>query len=141
MISHDNGYELDHMTFILVPKRGEEVQVNAWNWRPTLHLLQVENLITEQYCVLLGANGCGGQVGAELASRIAAVIERKLLGMKPGERLLADLTITAKPKVPQIFSPDANPTDIDEIDLYSATYEWLVTFKEFCKVSGGFKVL
>jgi hypothetical protein len=74
------------MTFILVPKRGEEVQVNAWNWRPTLQLLKSENLITERHGELLGAQGCGGQVGAELARRIADVIESKLVGMKPGER-------------------------------------------------------
>ncbi len=36
------------MTFILVPEQGEDVQVNAWNWRPTLELLRAEGLLTEE---------------------------------------------------------------------------------------------
>ena len=41
---------------------------------------------------------------AALAVRIADVLERKLAGMNPGERVRADLTVTALPKVPQRFN-------------------------------------
>jgi hypothetical protein len=61
------------MSFILVAKQGSEVQVNGWNWRPTLELLVREHLL-------------------------------------------------------------------DRDDLYSATYEWLVTFRDFCRQSDGFDV-
>ena len=36
------------MTFILTPKQGEDVQVNGWNWRPTLELIRAEGLLTEE---------------------------------------------------------------------------------------------
>ena len=128
------------MTFILVPKQGEDVQVNAWNWRPTLELLRAENLLTDEDYERLAANECGGHVDAALAYRIADVVESKLAAMDPGERLRADLSITATPKVLQAFSPETKPDDVDTINLYSATYEWLVTFKDFCKRSEGFEV-
>jgi len=30
--------------------------------------------------------------------------------------------------------------DVDAKEAYSATYEWLVMFRDFCRTSGGFKV-
>ena len=33
-----------------------------------------------------------------------------------------------------------NADDIDVVNLYSASYEWLVTFKDFCRRSEGFEV-
>ena len=128
------------MTFILTPKQGEDVQVNGWNWRPTLELIRAEGLLTEENYERMGANASGGKVDAALAVRIADVLERKLAGMNPGERVRADLTVTALPKVPQRFNPDMNADDIDVVNLYSASYEWLVTFKDFCRRSEGFEV-
>jgi hypothetical protein len=128
------------MTFILIPKQGEDVQVNAWNWRPTLELLRAENLLTEENYERLAAQGCRGSVDAVLAHRIADVIERKLATMKPGERIRADLSVTAIPKEPQVFQPKTKADDIDINNLYSATYDWLTTFKEFCRRSEGFEV-
>jgi hypothetical protein len=43
------------MSFILVPKHGDDVQVNAWNWRPTLELLLREGLISEELHDRMGA--------------------------------------------------------------------------------------
>jgi len=128
------------MSFILVPKHGDDVQVNGWNWRPTLELLRSENLINAESYERMAAQGCGGQVDAALAFRIAEVIERKLAVMKSGERILADLTVTARPKKEVIITPETKPHEIDNIDLYSASYEWLVRFRDFCRRSGGFVV-
>jgi len=89
---------------------------------------------------LLGLNGCGARVDADLANQIAAAIENKLSTMAPGDRMRADLTVTSVPKAPQVFRPSTQPGDIDDNELYSATYEWLVTFKDFCKRCGGFMV-
>ena len=52
----------------------------------------------------------------------------------------ADLSVTSVPKAPQVFNPDTQASDIDVTELYSATYEWLVTFKDFCKRCDGFMV-
>jgi hypothetical protein len=128
------------VTFILVPKNGDDIQVNAWNWRPTLELLRAEGLISEEQYTLMGANGCGGQVDAALACRIADVVEKRLLSMKPGERMRADLSITDAPKVRVVFTPDTKPDEIETNELYSATYRWLESFKDFCRESSGFKV-
>jgi hypothetical protein len=60
--------------------------------------------------------------------------------MHVGERILADLTITNRPKKNWVITPDTKTGDIDANDVYSASYEWLVEFCAFCKASGGFKV-
>ena len=129
------------MSFILVPTHGDDVQVNAWNWRPTLELLLKEGLIGEELYDRMGAQGAGGEVDAELAQRIAAAIGRTLKGMKPGKRILADLTVADRPKSKWVIEPKTQPDEIDVNDIYSATYEWLVKFAEFCRSSGGFEVL
>jgi hypothetical protein len=128
------------MSFILIPNQGDDVQVNAWNWRPTLEFLRAQNIITTDHAELLGCNGCGAHVDANMANRIAAAVENKLSTIAPGDRMRVDLTVTSNPKVPQVWEPDTKPDDIDVTNLYSATYEWLVTFKDFCKRCGGFMV-
>jgi hypothetical protein len=60
--------------------------------------------------------------------------------MAPGQRLRADLTITAEPKRKVVFTPSSKVEDFDANELYSATYEWLVMFRDFCRTSAGFKV-
>jgi hypothetical protein len=129
------------MSFILVPHHGEEVQINAWNWRPTLEILRVENLVDDEALELLGCNGCGATVDDELAQRIAAALTRRLAGMRPGERVRGDLSITAEPKPRMVFKPGMAPDEIDPVELYSAQYEWLVQFRDFCERSGGFEVV
>jgi hypothetical protein len=129
------------MAFILVPKHGEDVRINAWNWRPTLELLRAEGIITADDYERMGAHGCGGQADAELALRIAEVIDRRLSTMGPKERMRADLTITAAEKQRVAISPVTKVDDVDVNEAYSATYEWLVIFRDFCRTSGGFEIL
>jgi hypothetical protein len=130
------------MSFILVPSEGEDLQVNAWNWRPTLKFLFVAGVITENDYELLGCQGSGGRVNAEKADQIANAVTQKLASMNPGERMLADLSVSSEPKKKVVFSPDTNVKDmIDTNDLYSTTLEWLQTFAAFCRRSGGFHVM
>jgi len=68
---------------------------------------------------------------------MAVAVERKLQSMRPGERIRGDLSVTGTPKKAAEFH---KPASIDTVDLYSATYEWLVQFKDFCEHCGGFKV-
>jgi len=129
------------MSFILVLSQGEDLQVNAWNWRSTLELLLAANVITEDDHERMGAQGCSGKVDAEKASRIADVIVQKLMSMKPGERMLANLSVSKAPKRLAVFEPNMNVEDIDLNELYSASYEWLEAFAKFCRGSGGFEVM
>lgn len=121
------------MSFILVPKVGSDIQINGWNWRPTLLLISDAGLLTVEEYERMGANGCGGIVDAEKAKKIATVIETQLARMKSAERMCADRTLTALPQ----------PLDLrsDPNELYSASYEWLSQFHAFCLSSGGFEVV
>ena len=128
------------MSFILVPRDGDGVQVNAWNWRPTLELLRSEGLIDSETYEQMGAHSCGGGVNDALAYRIADFLEHRLAKMQPGERMRADLSLTDEPKSALVISPETRVEDINANEVYSATYEWLMTFQEFCRRSGGFEV-
>jgi hypothetical protein len=125
------------MSFILVPRQGDVVQVNAWNWRPTIEFLRVEGVIDDETSELLTLNGRGAQADADLARRMAIAVEHKLQSMRPGERIRGDLSMTDAPKKVAEFH---KPESIDTVDLYSASYEWLVQFRDFCERCGGFKV-
>ena len=76
-----------------------------------------------------------------MALRRAAVIERKLAVMQPGQRMLADLSVTSSPRKKVIFTAETKPEEIDSNDLYSATCKWLEIFRDSCKRSGGFEVM
>jgi hypothetical protein len=118
------------MSFILVPNQGcREIKINGWNWRPTLVLIRSRGLIDQDMFERMGTNGCEGRVDAITADRISKVIEAQLNEMKPGERMLLDLSVTSDPK------PDPSP------GIYSAEYKWLRIFAHFCRRSGGFLVL
>jgi hypothetical protein len=128
------------MSFILVSQKGEDLQVNAWNWRPTLMLLRAVEALTNEDYERMGAHGCGGIVDKAKAEQIADVVTQQLRSMKPGERMRANLSVTKETKKPAVISTNATD-DIDVNELYSATYEWLEVFAQFCRTSGGFKVL
>lgn len=128
------------MSFILIPTRGEDIQVNAWNWKPTLELLRAANLINDDMHERLGIHAAGGNVNAESTCKIADFLDAQLAAMKPGDRIRADLQISSTPKEPVLFTPGMKMEDIDAFELYSATYDWLVMFRDFCRRSDGFRV-
>ena len=129
------------MSFILVPLKGEDLVVNAWNWRPTLELLFAAGVITEDDYEVLGCQGCGARVNEDNARRIADTVTRKLESMNPGQRMLADLSVSCEAKQRTVFNPDDNDKEVDTNELYSTTFEWLHTFVRFCERSGGFRVM
>lgn len=128
------------MSFILVPSNGGDVQVNAWNWRPTILLLRHANLIGDEQHQLLGLQGCGGTVDAGITIKIADFLDQQLAKMTPGQRLQGDLTVTSEPNKRTVFIPNSKAEDYDAVEIYSATYEWLVMFRDFCRTSAGFSV-
>lgn len=129
------------MAFILIPKNGEEVKINAWNWRPTLELLRKANLIDDDLYERMGTFGLEAVIDADTAVRIADFLDARLGVMKAGDRIRADLTVTDKPKKPLIITPRMQPDQIDVVETYSATYEWLIQFRDFARSSGGFEVV
>lgn len=129
------------MAFILIPKNGEEVKINAWNWRPTLELLRNANLIDDDLYERMGTFSRKAVVDADTAVRIADFLDVRLGTMKVGDRICTDLTVTDKPKKRLLITPDTQPDQIDVVDTYSATYEWLIRFRDFARSSGGFEVV
>lgn len=77
----------------------------------------------------MGASACDGHVDAEVALRIADLVDRRLATMQPGERILGDLSVTSNPKNIVTFASHTQPEEISVVDLYSASYDWLVTFR------------
>jgi hypothetical protein len=121
------------MTFILVPLRAsDDLQINAWNWRPTLELLYRVRLLDDEAVERAAAQGAGGRVTAEQALRIAEFLDRYLADLTPGQRVRTDGTVTSEPKTSRL--------DQEPRELYAATYEWLARFRDFCRASGGFTV-
>ena len=129
------------MSFILVPIEGEDLQVNGWNWRPTLELLLAAGVITEEDHELMVCHGCGAKLDQEKACRIADVVANKLSSMNPGQRMLPDQSVSSELKKLAVFSPNMSTDDIDTNELYSTSFEWLHTFANFCRSSKGFKVI
>lgn len=129
------------MAFILIPKNGEDIKINAWNWRPTLELLHKASLIDVDLYEGMGTSGRRTIVDAGTAVRIAGFLDERLRSMQAGDRIRADLTVTSDAKKPLVFTPEMKADQIDCVDAYSATYEWLVQFSDFARTSGGFEVV
>jgi hypothetical protein len=124
------------VTFILVPLEGnpnDDLQVNGWNWRPTLELLRRARLLDEETLERAAAQGAGGRVTGEQALRIAEFLDRYLAGLTPGHRVRCDGTVTSAPQRYEL--------DQETRELYTATYEWLSQFRDFCRARGGFTVV
>ena len=84
---------------------------------------------------LLQVNGVGAEVSASEASKIASFLDDYIATFPKDGRLLLDGSVTQEPKGSQSFS------DGDWDRHYSASYGWLVSFRDFCQSSSGFKVI
>jgi hypothetical protein len=124
------------MTFILVPLEGnsnDDLQINGWNWRPTLELLRRARLLDDETLERASAQGAGARVTGEQALQIAEFLDRYLASLAPGQRVRSDGTVTSEPKRYDL--------DQETRELYTATYEWLSRFRDFCQASDGFTVV
>jgi len=122
------------MGYILEPASGSDLTVNKWNWHPTVELLVRAGIFTSERAESLHYN-CGGDVTKEEAVNIHEFLTSYLLSMGPGQRLLIDGNTSNEPDTFELHrGPDWDKN-------YSATFEWLQLFRDFCKVCGGFRVL
>lgn len=123
------------MAYSLTPAAGESLWVNRWKWRPTIELLVRAGILSPERAERLHYNGGSGDVSAAEAGRIGQFLESFLASMTSGQRLLIDGAISGDPDTGELFGgPDWDKN-------YSATFEWLQKFRDFCKASGGFRVL
>ncbi len=76
----------------------------------------------------------GGEVSADEAKLIAVILTAVLEDFPKDGRVTLDGKLTREPKGPVGFE------DGDWDRHYSASYDWLVEFRDFCRTSGGFDV-
>ncbi len=111
-----------------------ELKVNAWNWRPTLELIEQFQILEADELERMGFTGGGGTATLDQARIIADRLEVVLEDLKPKDRILYDLTVTS--------DPDTFELHREQLDKnYSATYEWLMEFAAFCRTCNGFTVI
>jgi hypothetical protein len=122
------------MTVILMPREGEDLQVNWWNWRPTLELFRAHSVLDEVKIEMMGANGTGVEATEAEATFIADFLNSYVERLGPNGRVRLDLTITDEPDTFELFRNDPE-------NNYSATVDWLRSLQRFCLTSKGFKVV
>jgi hypothetical protein len=129
------------MTFILVDSTDDQhdIQINGWNWRPTVAILVDAGIIPSgeraERCL---CQGCGGHFTEAEVIQAADFLEKQLVGMKSGDRLRRDGSVTDKPK--NYALPISEWDEQEAWERYSASYEWIQMFIDFCRRSKGFKV-
>ncbi len=128
------------MSFILEPNNGgDDFVINGWNWRPTVALLERAGVIPNggrvERCL---ANGCGGCLSPDEAVRAATILDEFIDSLDSSQRMLHDGSTTDEPI--DYDKPISEWTEEDTYNHYSAKYDVLTAFAEFCRISGGFIV-
>jgi hypothetical protein len=122
------------MSVILKTPSGADVQINMWHWRPTMLLVRQVLDLDEQRFEMLQSNGVGAAVSAKETELIADFLDGYLADFPKEGRLLMDGSITQEQKTYKFDQKDWDRN-------YSASSEWLARFRDFCRASGGFKVI
>jgi hypothetical protein len=113
------------MSWTLERPDGESVKINAWNWRPTLALLEEHRILDDETLELLGYN-VWIEVSGEQAGRIADFLDGYLPTLPADGRVRLDGSVTTE--------PDDGTFHRVDLDLnYSATAGWLARFRDFCR--------
>ncbi|SEG67405.1 hypothetical protein SAMN05444920_103869 [Nonomuraea solani] len=113
------------MSWTLETPDGRSLHVNAWNWRPTLELLESSGVVDAETAELLGYN-ISVDLSGEDAQRIATFLEGHLAAIPADGRVLLDGSVTTEPDTFAFHRDDLARN-------YSATAEWLARFRDFCR--------
>jgi hypothetical protein len=121
------------MSWTLETPAGASLGVNAWNWRPTVELLERAGIIDAETAGLLGCN-IDVELSGEQARRIAEFLDTYLAGLPGDGRVMLDGSTTTEPDTYELHRDDLSRN-------YSATADWLRTFRDFCRAAtNGFTV-
>ena len=126
------------MSFTLLDTGAEkyEFRANVWNWKPTLEIIKSFDIVDEGKLRQMSYNATGAQFSDEEAHTIGAKIRDEILPrLEPNKRIFADLSITDAPDDKTLYKDED-----EQWKNYSADYEWLKDFAEFCLKSKGFQV-
>ena len=126
------------MSFTLMDSGSEnfDFQSNVWNWKTALEIIKSFDVISEGKLRQMTYNATGVKLEKDEAHLIGEKIRDEILPkLAPNKRIFSDLSITDAPDDKTLYrDPD------EQWKNYSATYEWLKEFSEFCLKSKGFQV-
>ena len=126
------------MSFTLLDQGSEnfEFTANVWTWKAALEVIKSFDIIGEGAVRQMTYNATGVTVSIDDAHEIGSKIRDQFLPkMNENSRVFADLSISD--------APDDKTLHRDEDEQwknYSASYEWLKEFSDFCLRSKGFRV-
>ena len=126
------------MSFTLMDLGSEnfELSANVWSWKPTLEIIKSFNIISEGRLRQMEYAATGVKIELEDAHDIGKKIQEKILPqLEPNKRMFMDLSVTDQPDDRTIYRDED-----EKWKNYSASYDWLKEFSEFCLKSKGFQV-
>lgn len=126
------------MSFTLLDLGAEnfEFRANVWNWKTVLEIIKDFDILSESKIKQMNYNATGVKLEKEEAHEIGEKIRDEILPkLEPDKRIFADLSITAA-KDDGTFYKDED----EQWKNFSADYQWLKEFSEFCLKSKGFQV-
>lgn len=126
------------MSFTLVDlgTGGLEFRASAWTWKPALEIIKSFNILDNTDIRRIGQSATGFSITQADAHAIGAKIREEVLPkLKPNKRIFSDLTITDTPDDGTFYR-----SHDEQWKNYSANYQWLEDFADFCLRSKGFQV-
>ncbi len=126
------------MSFTLIDLGSEnfEFRANVWNWKTTLEIIKSFDIVDEGKVRQMNYNATGAKISQEDAHAVGEKIRDEILPkLEPDKRIFMDLSITDKPDDGTLYRDED-----EQWKNYSADYEWLKEFSEFCLKSKGFQV-
>jgi hypothetical protein len=114
-----------------------DCQVNWWNWRPTLTVLEQSGIFDKERLDRMSFTGGGVTVTASEAVRIADFLEQQILpAVDDGYEVKLNGKISNEPT----WLGPIKDAPADRSKLYGASKEWLREFAAFCRTCRGFHV-
>ena len=126
------------MSFTLTDLGSESFEFNAnvWNWKAALELIRSLDILGEGPLRQMNYNATGVKISMKDAHEIGSRIQTEFLPrLQPNKRIYADLTITDEPDDMTLHRDND-----EQWKNYSAGYDWLKDFTEFCLKSKGFQI-
>lgn len=126
------------MSFTLLDLSSENFEFNAnvWNWRTTLEIIKSFDILSESIIRQMEYNATGVKLEKDTAHLIGERIRAEILPkLEPNKRIFSDLSITDAPDDGTLFKDED-----EQWKNYSASYDWLKDFADFCLKSKGFQV-
>ncbi len=126
------------MSFTLMDLGAEnfEYRASIWNWKTVLEIVKSFDIISDGKLRQMNYNATGVSLDKEEAHAIGEKIRDKILpNLAPNKRIFSDLSITDAPDDGTLYHDDD-----EKWKNFSASYDWLKEFSEFCLKSKGFQV-